>query len=595
MYHYRQLDRGRKEIRLLVLDPGSGTDIIRCSLQHVFLDHDHKPLYETISYVCGDPHARATIILNDTEVKVLESSEAVLRRMRLKDKSRTLWIDSICINQYDNTERNHQVGMMYQIYTNTFRNLVWLGDDDGHTAKAIDSIRMILEDIDGETRDSVKLQDLLWDERGQRQYSLTEFSFDFEGSSLAQLFRSPWFFRLWIVQEASLAPSSLCHRGKYEIPLIDVLRVAAWLRYKWLALPILTFQEGVPYAAAIFDSADKDCGYFHHFSGDQKMGNLLLDLMDFQALNPRDHVFAVLGLWQRHAKSTELPSVLEPDYTLSIQTVFRNVTRFAIQEGRNLNPLAWDRGPRKGTEPKQWPSWVPRLDYSNDRVNEAPTLKSMFRADAGVPMRLTDDSDRPDVLSVSGFVLDEVIRAVPAIKLGARLSEVQGYFVRMEHPESGCWVVSPDGGIEAKVGMTLLAGVNNRKAPALDTEAKRGYQAYKTYLAHNRAFPPYERDLPVAASESDKIAACFQEAMANAAFHRFIFHTKYGHVGLGPPSIQADDFVVILYGSRWPVVMRYTGTDFILVGMAYVYGIMDGEAVRRHQAKGMSDSIFRIV
>ena len=41
--------------------------------------------------------------------------------------------------------------------------------------------------------------------------------------------------------------------------------------------------------------------------------------------------------------------------------------------------------------------------------------------------------------------------------------------------------------------------------------------------------------------------------------------------------------------------MRYTDTDFFLIGIAYVYGMMDGEAVRRHQAKGMSDSIFCIV
>jgi hypothetical protein len=143
--------------------------------------------------------------------------------------------------------------------------------------------------------------------------------------------------------------------------------------------------------------------------------------------------------------------------------------------------------------------------------------------------------------------------------------------------------------------MLLLAGVNNRKAPVSDKEAERGYRAYKAYLAYNRAFPTYERDLPVAASESDKIAACFQEAMANAAFHRFIFHTKYGHIGLGPSSMQAGDFVVILYGSRWPVVMRYTDNNFILIGMSYVYGIMDGEAVRRHRAKGMRDSIFCIV
>jgi hypothetical protein len=45
-YEYLPLDRSRMEIRLLTLEPGSGSDMIRCTLKHAFLDVAPTPLYE---------------------------------------------------------------------------------------------------------------------------------------------------------------------------------------------------------------------------------------------------------------------------------------------------------------------------------------------------------------------------------------------------------------------------------------------------------------------------------------------------------------------------------------------------------------------
>jgi hypothetical protein len=86
-------------------------------------------------------------MLHGHETDILASSEAVLRRMRLPASKRVLWLDSICIDQGDTLERGHQVGMMYEIYANTVRNLIWLGPDDGHTAQAIHEIKALLSEI----------------------------------------------------------------------------------------------------------------------------------------------------------------------------------------------------------------------------------------------------------------------------------------------------------------------------------------------------------------------------------------------------------------------------------------------------------------
>lgn len=78
-----------------------------------------------------------------------------------------------------------------------------------------------------------------------------------------------------------------------------------------------------------------------------------------------------------------------------------------------------------------------------------------------------------------------------------------------------------------------------------------------------------------------------------------VFHTTTGYIGIGPRCAQPGDVVAILYGSNLPMVMRslpgLPKGRYSLLGASYVNGIMDGEAVRRHQEMGLEDDVFRIV
>jgi len=168
----------------------------------------------------------------------MATSEAALRRMRLRDKSRTLWIDSICINQYDTDERGHQVGIMYQIYTNTFRNLIWLGPYDNTLARSIHAMETILQELIIETRNYADFKGIVFDNgKYVLQFSNIPLSKTVDCPAFLRLLDNPWFSRLWVVQEASLAPSSICHYGEFEVPLLNILRSARWLQHKWYQLP----------------------------------------------------------------------------------------------------------------------------------------------------------------------------------------------------------------------------------------------------------------------------------------------------------------------------------------------------------------------
>jgi hypothetical protein len=82
------------------------------------------------------PRPRSFIICHekdgDSDGKKLlltRSCEAALRQVHLVNDVRILWIDSVCIDQTSIHERNHQVGIIGDVYAFAERVLVWLGED----------------------------------------------------------------------------------------------------------------------------------------------------------------------------------------------------------------------------------------------------------------------------------------------------------------------------------------------------------------------------------------------------------------------------------------------------------------------------------
>lgn len=134
-YQWRPLDKTRYEIRLLDLDAGVGKSPLHGQLQNIVLDPREKPRYETVSYTWGDTALIASISVGDGIIFIPGSAASALRCMRLPNMHRTLWIDCICIDQNDDREKGHQVGLMADIFRMSDMNLAFLGDDAVDTAK----------------------------------------------------------------------------------------------------------------------------------------------------------------------------------------------------------------------------------------------------------------------------------------------------------------------------------------------------------------------------------------------------------------------------------------------------------------------------
>lgn len=75
---------------------------------------------------------------------------------------------------------------------------------------------------------------------------------------------------------------------------------------------------------------------------------------------------------------------------------------------------------------------------------------------------------------------------------------------------------------------------------------------------------------------------------------RSFFVTQEGYMGLAPRSAKKGDLICVLLGCSVPVIIRNIGTNYLVVGDTYVYGMMLGEMVEEVE-KGrlhLQDLIF---
>lgn len=152
-YKYRPIRPGPNNIRLLQILPGTGdTDIFCQVFQYTLRTEKAFGLYEALSYVWGDSADPHQIRVKNPEddyygtFSVTKNLFAALLRLRDADLPRTVWIDAICINQNDLTERALQVQIMARIYAYAVSVTVWLGEEDDGSSQVFNLMRRIVAD-----------------------------------------------------------------------------------------------------------------------------------------------------------------------------------------------------------------------------------------------------------------------------------------------------------------------------------------------------------------------------------------------------------------------------------------------------------------
>ncbi|CAN9208353.1 unnamed protein product [Alternaria alternata] len=223
MYSYTRIPS--HQVRLLIIKPGAFDEQISASLLVVNDDQlgsDQCP-YAALSYNWGlgggvdqtiiiqdDPASLPAISVRTVEdafktamnhkmLKVQQNLYDALKHLRHEKERVGLWVDALCINQFDITEKEEQVLKMAQIYRKAYNVNVWLGCDKASDVISDRAMTFIPKVIDLENHSALLARDVHIE----------------EWASLYELLKWSWFSRRWVVQELAFAQSASVHCGKH--------------------------------------------------------------------------------------------------------------------------------------------------------------------------------------------------------------------------------------------------------------------------------------------------------------------------------------------------------------------------------------------
>jgi hypothetical protein len=311
---------------------------------------------------------------------ITENSRAALKRLRLRDRPRVLWIDQLCINQWDNNEKARQVQLMRDIYAKSQACLIWIGevkDEVGlANAEAAFALLSYVARFSDDSGGEVPVPEVL------------QSSQEFGGAMAAidDIQGNTWWRRVWTVQESVLPPSATLLWGPLSLSWTQLSRAAQ------------AFAEGVsPMPDRVTERMRSDRRYHEVISwllanviwrevakGRTDSPAYVVQRWRFQeASDPRDKIYALLGLCSRGS----LPTVEKCDYKSSVVDVFCNLTMDLILSENSLLP--WRMDPRLESDKATlgMPRWALDASHILDRNTDWFHLYSWpwYRADGGNP------------------------------------------------------------------------------------------------------------------------------------------------------------------------------------------------------------------
>ncbi|KAH6649066.1 heterokaryon incompatibility protein-domain-containing protein [Truncatella angustata] len=105
------------------------------------VDLNEEPQFTALSYVWGDYSTpKDRIICNEHTLEVTRNCWSALNHIKRTLGNITIWIDAICVNQYDDIEKDQQIPLMGWIHFSVAVDavFVWLGEATKDTDDAMD-------------------------------------------------------------------------------------------------------------------------------------------------------------------------------------------------------------------------------------------------------------------------------------------------------------------------------------------------------------------------------------------------------------------------------------------------------------------------
>jgi hypothetical protein len=503
-----------------------------------------------------------------------------------------LWIDSICIDQTQGSgdvEKESQIPLMGRIFSGAVRVIAWLGDLDN--AEETEELMLDLIKKEQET------PTLGFRSGNNSPMPITEKSQSaFQG--LATLLGNPWFCRMWVLQEVTLARQLTLMFGQRSMDW-DVF--SDFLLAVHVEDLVFQLQTSIPLVAATrrgIDMAQRMLEFREQGANNLVLSEVLLNVSALQATKAHDKIYGVLGLFE-HLKDDIL---LRPQYELPVHEVYQRAMLHALQSSQPLAllPLAGIGRPRAL---KSY-SWVP--DFQEiDRVNFNISEGTDYAAGLAIQPLVRISDAQACAIEINGRQCDQIVllcRSRPDKNVYAHqaeldiLEELRTWMIEFDALCSRSVYASESAKLHETAWKTLAWYHIDHDFP-IEIITTGYYPHFRWYLGLDEADEqhPY-RSYYHNQAYQDKTLSDTTFEDRQLAFFRFLGHfsesmrdccialTQMGRLAAVSPLAKVGDQICVLWGARTPYLLRsYTGSNtsreaFELVGPMYDLTLMTGDA-----------------
>ncbi|OAL46680.1 HET-domain-containing protein [Pyrenochaeta sp. DS3sAY3a] len=560
---------------------------------------DESPSYEAISYTWGDPNAKHSVTVDSSSISVTRNALDVLHFMAPMYGSRLIWIDSVCIDQRDNVDKNQQVALMAKIYRRASRTIAWLGDTDDaeHAILHLNRLRQALA-VGG--REAQEDLDLL----KQRALGLDDSQ---HWRALSGLLTHPYWTRVWIVQEIAVSRNIQVLYGTHRIQMTAITEAVErmWdskingriMEEPWKdgAIDVHTAVNhlNIRVTAAIRRLIRQ--GTYPELREVVRMTPF------FDATDPRDKIYAFYNI------SRVEDGMLEADYRIPLEEAYTRFTAYFIH--KHFSELVFMAGHCQPRQHENLPSWVPdfTMRSANTSLIPAPRISPILQdsysasgdnGDLQPCVSLTSN----DHILVRGYYIDrlEHMTATSIAQIWEEIYINDGISpsaLHAWHADAIQLALShtPDKyrSYDESRRQAFVRTLVGDRSSGSGARAPVKYKGYYKHWVSLLATAVDTESLMNDTQEDDELertmaAKEFNSAVAAAANQKRFSVTAGGYMALIPRESCVGDIVCVLLGIQVPFVLRPVPgaiEKYELVGPCYCHGIMMGEAVANNQAK----------
>ena len=295
----QSFDRPHQQIRVLWLTQKGLKSQIAIRTAVVELDSDID--FRALSYTWGAQGVLHNISVDNQDLPVGQNLYEALQQLCTEAVNLPIWIDAICINQNDASEKSFQVPLMGRIYSKASKVVVWLGAVPKESAflpspKSSSSLKWTPQKF------QLSLKRLVFGDFVHRR-------------CVIELLRRPYWRRVWIIQELLLSKNVELRYGSSTIQWQNLDESYKKLEIWRKDVGILPEKQEFQAFAALSRAMKAP----NHHSRD--LLSLLREHINSQCTEPRDRVFGMFGL----AKECCIQCTEGVDYDIDFLELLRRI------------------------------------------------------------------------------------------------------------------------------------------------------------------------------------------------------------------------------------------------------------------------------